>query len=156
MRKAASSFAYVTYIRTTPEKLWRALTLPEFTRQYWAGTHQVSDWNVGSDWAIMIPDGRVGDSGKIVEIDPPKKLVLTWQNQFVPGMKEEPHSRVTYLIEPRDEHVVKFALLHESELADSQLIEGIAEGWPGLIASLKSLLETGAALPGDDKWPEGM
>ena len=57
-----SRFVYVTYIRTTPEKLWAALIEPEFTRQYWAGTHQVSDWKVGADWKIMIPDGRVGDS----------------------------------------------------------------------------------------------
>lgn len=156
MSNAASSFVYVTYIRTTPEKLWRAFTLPEFTRQYWAGTYHVSDWKAGSDWKLMIPDGRVGDSGKIVEIDPPKKLVLTWQNQFVAGMQEEPHSRMTLTIEPRDEHVVKLTLLHESDVKESKLIDGISQGWPGLLASLKSLLETGAALPGDDKWPEGM
>ena len=66
------------YIRTTPEKLWRALIEPEFTKQYWAGTWQESDWKVGSDWKIMIPDGRVGDSGKILEIDPPRRLVVSW------------------------------------------------------------------------------
>lgn len=60
-----TQFVYVTYIRTTPEKLWRALTDPEFTRQYWAGCWQDSEWKSGASWRIMIPDGRVGDSGEI-------------------------------------------------------------------------------------------
>ena len=73
-------FVYVTYIRTTPEKLWRALIEPEFTKQYWAGTWQESDWKVGSPWRIMIPDGRVADAGEIVEVEPHRRLVLTWRN----------------------------------------------------------------------------
>jgi uncharacterized protein YndB with AHSA1/START domain len=72
-------FVYVTYIRTTPEKLWRALIAPEFTRQYWVGTWQESEWKPGASWRIMIPDGRVGDSGKVLEIDPPRRLVLSWR-----------------------------------------------------------------------------
>ena len=63
-------FVYVTYIRTTPEKLWRALIDPEFTRQYWVETWQECDWKAGAPWKLMIPDGRVGDSGEVLEIEP--------------------------------------------------------------------------------------
>jgi len=60
---AESRFVYVTYIRTTPEKLWRALLDPEFTRRWWCDTHQDCEWKPGASWQLMIPDGRVGDSG---------------------------------------------------------------------------------------------
>ncbi len=82
-------FVYVISIRTTAQKLWRALIEPEFTRQYWAGTTQEFD-EVGAPWRIMIPDGRVADSGEIVEIEPPRRLVLTWRNEFRPELREEP------------------------------------------------------------------
>lgn len=75
---AESEFVYVTYIRTTPEKLWRALTEPEFTRKFWVATAQECDWKVGSTWKLVVPDGRVADTGEVVAIDPPRKLVLTW------------------------------------------------------------------------------
>ena len=86
---ADSRFVYVTYIRTTPAKLWQALIDPEFTRQYWCETQQESEWKVGASWRNMIPDGRVGDSGEIVEIEPQKKLVLTWRNEFIPELRRE-------------------------------------------------------------------
>jgi uncharacterized protein YndB with AHSA1/START domain len=73
---AESEFVYVTFIRTTPEKLWRALMEPEFTRRYWFGTVQECEWKPGSPWKIKFSNGRVGDSGEVVEIDPPRKLVL--------------------------------------------------------------------------------
>ena len=151
-----SRFVYVTYIRTTPEKLWEALTQPEFTRQYWASTWQESDWTPGSSWRAMIPDGRVADAGEIVEIDRPRRLVLTWQNQFVPGMKEEGHSRLTYELEPVPPATVKLTLTHEMDREKSQLIDAVSQGWPHLLASLKSLLETGKPLEETRAWPEGM
>src|SRR5262245_42016319 len=83
---ANSRFVYVTYIRTTPEKLWQALIEPEFTRRYWCDTVQESEWKPGSTWRIMIPDGRVADSGQVVEIEPHRKLVLTWRNEFKPEL----------------------------------------------------------------------
>ena len=92
---AESRFVYVTYIRTTPEKLWRALIEPEFTRQYWAETWQDCDWKTGASWKLMIPDGRVGDSGEVLEIDPPRRLVLSWQNEFQPELRAEGYSRAT-------------------------------------------------------------
>ncbi|HLH94092.1 MAG TPA: SRPBCC domain-containing protein [Xanthobacteraceae bacterium] len=73
----SDKFVYVTYIRTTPEKLWDALIRPEFTRAYWCETWQECDWKVGASWRIMIPDGRVADSGEVLEIDPPRRLVLS-------------------------------------------------------------------------------
>ncbi|HEY4262173.1 MAG TPA: SRPBCC domain-containing protein, partial [Schlesneria sp.] len=86
---ADSRFVYVTYIRTTPEKLWQALIDPEFTRKYWVETWQECDWSKGSPWRIMIPDGRVADSGEVLEIELHKKLVLSWRNEFRPELHEE-------------------------------------------------------------------
>jgi uncharacterized protein YndB with AHSA1/START domain len=150
-----SRFVYVTYIRTTPEQLWRALIDPEFTRQYWAGTHQVSDWKAGAAWRIMAPDGRVADSGEIVEYDPPRRLVINWENQFVPEMKAEGASRLSYDLEIVGASV-KLTLTHEMDRPDSKLIDAVSTGWPHLLASLKSLLETGASLEETRSWPEGV
>src|SRR5215470_2743779 len=135
----ATKFVYVTYIRTTPEKLWRALIDPEFTRRYWCETWQECDWKPGSSWRIMIPDGRVADSGEVVEIEPQKKLVLTWRNEFRPELRAEGHSRLTYELEQQGESV-KLMVIHESETPDSKLIEATSNGWPAILASLKSLL----------------
>lgn len=152
---AESSFVYVTYIRTTPEKLWQALIEPEFTRRFWVETWQVCDWKVGSSWKLMIPDGRVGDSGEVVEIEPGKKLVLTWRNEFKPELKEEGYSRMTYTLEPQGD-MVKLTVTHEMDRPDSKLIAGVSSGWPMVMASLKSLLETGESLEASRKWPKGM
>lgn len=152
---AESRFVYVTYIRTTPEKLWQALIDPEFTRQYWAETWQESEWKPGADWRIMIPDGRVADSGKVLEIDPPRKLVLLWRNQFLPELHTEGDSRMTCELEPMGESV-KLTIVHEMDRPGSKLIEGVSQGWPHILASLKSLLETGESLVETRKWPEGV
>jgi uncharacterized protein YndB with AHSA1/START domain len=152
---AESRFVYVTYIRTTPEKLWQALIDPEFTRRYWVETWQESDWQPGSSWRIMIPDGRVADSGQVLEIEPPKRLVLSWRNEFKPGVRDEGYSRLTYELEQVGESV-KLTVIHESDKPDSKLIEGVSSGWPHILASLKSLLETGESLVETRRWPEGM
>jgi uncharacterized protein YndB with AHSA1/START domain len=152
---AESRFVYVTYIRTTPEKLWQALIDPEFTRRYWVETWQESDWQPGSSWRIMIPDGRVADSGQILEIEPPKRLVLSWRNEFKPEVRDEGYSRLTYELEQVGESV-KLTVIHESDKPDSKLIEGVSSGWPHILASLKSLLETGESLAETRRWPEGM
>ncbi len=150
-----SRFVYVIHIATTPEKLWDALTQPKFTRRYWCETWQESDWTPGSDWRAMIPDGRVADSGKIILSDKPRKLVLTWENQFLPDLKAEGHSTLTYELEQMPSSV-KLTLTHEMERPKSKLIDAVSEGWPSLISSLKSLLETGQPLAETTKWPEGM
>jgi uncharacterized protein YndB with AHSA1/START domain len=147
-------FVYVTYIRTTPEKLWRALTDPEFTRRYWVETWQDCDWTPGSSWRLMIPDGRVADSGEVLEVEPGRRLVLAWRNEFKPELREEGHSRLTYEIEPQGE-AVKLTVILESETPGSKLIDAVSNGWPHVLASLKSLLETGESLEATRKWPEG-
>jgi uncharacterized protein YndB with AHSA1/START domain len=86
---ADSRFVYVTYIRTTPEKLWQALIEPEFTRQFWCETWQESEWKPGASWRLMLPNGRVGDSGEVLEIEPGRKLVLKWRNDFMPALHAE-------------------------------------------------------------------
>ena len=145
-------FVYVTYIRTTPEKLWGALTQPEFTRQYWCATTQECEWKPGATWKIMIPDGRVADSGEVVEIDPPKRLVLKWRNEFRPELHAEGYSRLTYELEPSGSSV-KLTVIHEMDVPGSKFIAAVSGGWPMILASLKSLLETGESLPETRHWP---
>jgi uncharacterized protein YndB with AHSA1/START domain len=149
------TFVYVTYIRTTTEKLWDALTQPEFTRQYWCETWHDTTWEPGSPWKLMIPDGRVGDAGEIVEIDRLRRLVLRWQNQFIPELRAEGYSLCTLQIEPQQD-AVKLTITHSIDRpGPSKLIEGFASGWPPILSSLKSLLETGSPLEFTRKWPEG-
>jgi uncharacterized protein YndB with AHSA1/START domain len=152
---ADSRFVYVTYIRTTPEKLWQALIDPEFTRQYWVGTSQESEWKPGASWRMMIPDGRVADAGEVVEIEPEKRLVLSWRNEFVPELREEGYSRLTYELEKLGDSV-KLTVIHEIDKPDSKFIKAVSIGWPHILASLKSLLETGESLEETRRWPAGM
>jgi uncharacterized protein YndB with AHSA1/START domain len=151
---ADSRFVYVTYIRTTAEKLWQALIQPEFTRQYWFGASQESDWTPGASWRIVTPDGDVTDSGEVIEIDPPQKLVLSWQNQFKPELKAEGATRATFLLEPQGAEV-KLTVIHEIDIPNSKMIEAVSNGWPHILSSLKTLLETGASLELTRQWPKG-
>ena len=118
---ANSRFVYVTYIRTTPEKLWQALTDPELTRRFWLGCWQKSEWKAGTSWQLMIPDGRVGDSGEVLEIDPPRRLVVSWRNEFKPELREEGYSRMTYELEKLGESV-KLTVTHEMDRTGSKVI----------------------------------
>jgi len=152
---STSQFVYVTYIRTTPEKLWQALLEPEFTRRFWAQTWFESDWQVGSPWRIMIHDGRVADVGEVLECDPPRRLVLSWRNAFLPELKAEDETRVTFEIEPLGSSV-KLTLTQEADRPDSRGIDAMSQGWPHLLSSLKSLLETGEPLIETTQWPEGV
>jgi uncharacterized protein YndB with AHSA1/START domain len=140
-----SRFVYVTYIRTTPEKLWRAITDPEFQRKYWLEAWQESEWKVGAPWRIVYPDGRVTDSGEVLEIEPNRKIVLKWRNEFRPELKAEGFARMTYEIEQM-EGEVKLTILHEIDTPESKLIKAVSGGWPLILSGLKSLLETGDSL----------
>jgi uncharacterized protein YndB with AHSA1/START domain len=148
-----SRFVYVTYIRTTPERLWDALRLPEFTRQYWAGVTQECDWQAGSPWKMMLPDGRVADAGEVLEIDPPHRLVLKWRNEFRPELHAEGFSRCTYLLEPAGE-VVKLTITHEIGVPQAKFIEAVSNGWPMILSSLKSMLEMGESFEATKYWPK--
>ena len=149
----SDKFVYVTYIRTTAEKLWDALIKPEFTRAYWCETSQECDWKVGAPWRIMIPDGRVADSGEVLEIDPPRRLVLSWRNEFT-DMKAEGYSRAAFELEGAGTSV-KLTVTHEIDRDGSKFIAAVSNGWPHILASLKSLLETGKSLEETARWPAG-
>ena len=140
-----STFVYATYIRTTPEKLWAALTQPEFIRQYFFGATQESTWKPGAAWKMTLPDGTLTDAGEVLEIDPPRRLVLKWRSECKPEARAEGYSRMTYLIEPGSSSI-KLTVTHEIDKPASKLIESVSNGWPVIMASLKSLLETGKAL----------
>src|SRR5690348_2532385 len=140
---AKSTFVYVTYIRTTPEKLWSALTGAEFQEQYWFGCHCESQWTAGSSWKLVYPDGRLADAGEIVEANPPRRLVIRWRNEWNPELKAEGASLCTIEIEPSST-AVKLSITHSLEREGSKFITAVSGGWPKVISNLKSLLESGA------------
>ena len=143
---ARSTFVYVTYIRTTPEKLWSALTDDvAFMKQYWFGTHCESEWMRGSSWAHVSGDGQILDAGEIVEVEPPRRLVIRWQNQNKPELKAEGESHCTMELEPSGT-TVKLTITHSIEREASNVIAGVSGGWPKVISNLKSLLETGSVV----------
>jgi uncharacterized protein YndB with AHSA1/START domain len=144
-----SSFVYVTYIRTTPEKLWSALTDDtEFMKQYWFGVHCESAWTAGSSWKMLHPDGRILDAGEIVEAKPPKRVVIRWQHQDKPELKAEGASLCAMELEPVGS-AVKLSITHTIEREPSNLIVAVSGGWPKIISNLKSLLETGSTALND-------
>jgi len=140
-----SSFVYVTYIRTTPEKLWSALTSAEFGQQYWLGARPEAEWKVGGAWKLVFPDGRKADSGEIVEFAPPKRLAIKWRNEFRPELKAEGWSLCTMELEPTGA-AVKLTVTHSIDREGSKLIGAVSGGWPQILSNLKSLLETGSVV----------
>jgi len=140
-----SRFVYVTYIRTTPQKLWEALTTPEFMKKYWYGVVAETDWKPGSSWKLILPDGRTADTGEILEAEPMQRLVIKWRNEFKPELKAEGYTRCTMEIE-QDGDIAKLSIVHEIDMSDSKTIEAVSGGWPRILSNLKSLLETGEVL----------
>jgi uncharacterized protein YndB with AHSA1/START domain len=156
---ATTEFSYTTYINTTPERLWQALTDPAFTMRYWGVTLE-SDWHVGSTVTWGQDGVVIADSEQVVlEAEPHRRLAYTWHT-FTPefakavGLSDdvferiaaERRSRVTFEIEPVGQ-VVKLTVLHDDFEPDSTVREMVGEGWPELLSNLKTLLETGATLP---------
>jgi len=138
-----STFVYVTYIRTTPEQLWSALTDSELMKQYWFGVHCESQWTAGSWWKLMYPDGRNTDTGEIVEAEPPRRLVIRWRHQDKPELKAEGESRCTIEVGSSGP-AVKLSITHTIEREPSNFIAAVSGAWPMVISNLKSLLETGS------------
>ena len=132
---------YTTLIRTTPKKLWAAITKPEFTRQYWANMTNVSDWKRGSKWEHHNPEGEVWVTGKVLESNPPKRLVLSWADPD--NLKDK--SRVTFEIEAMED-MVCLNVTHDKLTAGSKMLKGVSWGWPRVLSSMKSFLETGKGL----------
>ncbi|WP_129645231.1 SRPBCC family protein [Peristeroidobacter agariperforans] len=141
---ARSTFVYVTYIRTTQQQLWSALTEDaEFMKQYWFGIHCESQWTSGSAWRMVSGEGQVLDDGEIVESVPPRLLTIRWQHQKRPELKAEGASLCTIELEPISTSI-KLTITHTMERESSQLIEAVSGGWPKIISNLKSLLEAGS------------
>jgi len=137
-------FVYVTYIETTPEKLWEALTSSEFSRQYWFGTELRTDWTIGSPFALVM-DGTTTDVGEILEYERPRRLSYTFSHVLKDELRNERPTKVVFTIEQHGKFA-KLTLTHEGFAGASKLLDGISKGWPAIISSLKSLLETGTAL----------
>jgi uncharacterized protein YndB with AHSA1/START domain len=144
-QSAQSTFVYVIFIRTTPEKLWSALTDPAQMREYWFGMHIESEWKKGAEWQMLFPDGRIGDTGEILEFDRPKRMRLKWRNEFRPELKAEGVSLCTMELEPVGA-TVRLTITHMIEYPDSKFIQAVSGGWPKILSNLKSLLETGQAV----------
>jgi uncharacterized protein YndB with AHSA1/START domain len=153
---AKPQFVYVTYVRSTPEKVWAALTDPQTTKKYWFGITAESDFKAGAPWALKFEDGRTADAGEILESEPPRRLVIRWRNEFKTELKAAGWSRCTMDIELTDYYpryaertvdggkAVKLTITHEAETdAGAPLIEAVSTGWPKVLSNLKSLLETG-------------
>lgn len=139
---AKSQFVYVTYIRTTPERLWEALTDPQFIRRYWFDMTIETDWQKGAPWTLIRADGTTDTTGEILDIDPPHGMVIRWHNQWNAEMNAEGPSSCTIAIEPVGS-AVKLTITHETDRPVSKLITSVSYGWPLVVSNLKSLLETG-------------
>jgi uncharacterized protein YndB with AHSA1/START domain len=143
MSKNKSEIVYVTFIRTTPEKLWAAITQPEFTRQYWGDGANISDWHRGTPWRHShgVSPETVRVVGEVVESTPPTRLVLTWADPAAPA----DISRVTYEIEAVED-LAKLTVTHGELAAGSPMVGKVSWGWPRVLSSLKSFLETGQGI----------
>jgi uncharacterized protein YndB with AHSA1/START domain/DNA-binding transcriptional ArsR family regulator len=140
---AETSHVYEIYIRTTPERLWQALTSGEDTAKYYFGTNVQNIDQTGANYVYAMPDGSPMLEGKVLEADPPRKLVTTFIPRWIESPKE---STVTYEIVPEGE-VCRLTLRHERLVTGDPLTEGVITGWARIFSSLKSLLESGEALP---------
>lgn len=156
---STDAFVYTTYINTTPDKLWRALTDPAFTSRYWGVTFE-TDWTVGSTMTWQENGRRIADSDQVVlESEPGRRLSYTWHtptrewaeaagigNDVLTNLAGESRSKVTFDIEPVGD-MVKLTVVHDGFDSHSTMREMVSQGWPALLSSLKTLLETGETLP---------
>lgn len=155
------AFVYRTYINTTPERLWQALTDPAFTRRYW-GVAFESDWNVGSTMIWEERGMKISDPAQVVlESEPHRRLAYAWHtftpewarangvsDEVLTEVTNERRSKVTFDIEPQGQ-MVKLTVVHSDFEPGSTVQEMVSEGWPALLSNLKTLLETGETLPAD-------
>jgi uncharacterized protein YndB with AHSA1/START domain len=138
------STVYVIYIAAAPERVWAALTSSEFTTQYFFGRSVESDWKKGSPWILRMPDGRVDVKGEVRDSDPPHRLAVSWNVDWIEP--KPPECVVTYEIEPVGDDLVRLTMTeaHPTPIP-APFLEGGRKGWPMILSGLKSLLETGRA-----------
>jgi uncharacterized protein YndB with AHSA1/START domain len=142
---AETKFVYVTYIRSTVDRVWEALTTADIEQKYWFGMCREAVWKAGAPWKLLFADGRVADSGEVLEFVPKQRIVLRWRNDWKPELHAEGYSRCLFELEPVD-GAVKLTVVHSAERDGSRLIEAVSGGWPKILSNLKSLLETGQAV----------
>ena len=141
------AFAYQTWIRAPRQRVWASLTDPAFTSKYFHATHVDSTWDPGAEiFYRYAPDGEIAVDGRVLEIDPPNRLVISWHVRYDERAIREQPSRVTFTLD-EDNGQTRLKIVHDQFPDDSVVFEGISEGWPWIISSMKSLLETGEALP---------
>ena len=147
---AGSTFVYVTYIRTTPEKLWSALTDADVMKQFWFGMSCESQWTAGASWKLVTGDGQIAGAGEIVEAEPLRRLAIRWRHQMRPELKAEGALHRAMELEPKGT-AVKLSITDTIDCEQSKFIEAQSVGWPKIISNLKSLLETGSIILNDFK-----
>ena len=144
----APRHVFQTHIRATPEAVWQALTDPAFTRRYFHGTAVDSTWQRGAGFRMILPDGTDAIEGVVEEIDPPRRLVVTWRALYDAEMAEEPPGRVEWLLASTDDGVTRVTTIHRDLALSPKTSESVGYGWTWVLDSLKSILETGEPLPG--------
>jgi uncharacterized protein YndB with AHSA1/START domain len=145
---AAPRHIFQTFIRATPEAIWQAITDPDFTRRYFHRTAIESAFTPGSPVRYVLPDGSDAVVGEIEEIDPPHRLVITWRVMYDAVATEEPPSRVEWVLTPGDAGVTRVTTIHRDLALSPITSAGVGDGWPWILDSMKSLLETGEPLGG--------
>lgn len=136
---------YNIFIRTTPQKVWDALTQSEFTTKFFFGRIVESDWKKGSPWKLLFPDGRLDVEGEVLESDPPRLLKVTWRVDLLDEPKPGP-ALITYEIQEHGEIVQLTMTQHTDSTIPRKYVKAGQMGWGAILSSLKSLLETGQAL----------
>jgi uncharacterized protein YndB with AHSA1/START domain len=134
----------VIYIASTPDKVWQALTDPDQTEKYWFGYRVNASGKAGASFIARSPGGEDFDKGVILESDPPRRLACTWRPQHDNDKHERP-SRVTFDLVPLKSQV-RLTIVHDDFDDGSKAFESISKGWPAVLSSMKSFLETGKAL----------
>ena len=148
MATTAPVHVYQIYIRASADQVWQAITDPEFTKRYFHGTAFETPLEPGSGYRMVLPDGSDAVAGTIEEVDPPKKLVMTWRVLYDAAASEEPPSRVEWHLLEGDDGVTKLTTIHRDLGLSPITSASVADGWNWVLQSMKSLIETGEALPG--------
>jgi uncharacterized protein YndB with AHSA1/START domain len=144
---AQTTQVYAVFIRATPEQVWDGITKPEFTQRYFYGSLIESTYERGAAYGGWSSDhSQQLVDGEVLEADPPRKLVTTWRALYDPDTAAEPHSRVTWELEPAGEHVTKLTVVHDRLEASPKTSLSVAGGWSYVLSGLKTLLETGEPL----------